>query len=424
MPIEQQIKIAVIGLGYVGLPLAVSFSNKFEVTAFDINQTRIDELTQNFDRTGEVDGQILADRSNLKFTSLEVNLSESNVYIVTVPTPVDKFNAPNLGPLCEATRLIGYHLKPGDFVVYESTVFPGATEEVCVPILEKISGLKLNQNFYVGYSPERINPGDKKNTLQSITKITSGSNEWSANYINDLYKEIVDKTHLAPSISVAEAAKVIENTQRDVNIGLINELSMLFNTLGIDTTQVLDAAATKWNFLRFTPGLVGGHCIGVDPYYLTHKAAEVGHHTEIVLAGRRINDNMSFHIVNNLIAKMVKAELLNKNTRILILGTTFKENCPDVRNTKVVDIITKLKNMDLQCDVVDPVADRDTLLSEYGIELTNDTHHSGYDAVILAVPHSDFLIRGAKNLKKYLKPNGLFFDLKSVFPIEESDWRL
>ncbi len=417
-------KISIIGLGYVGLPLAIEFSKHCQVIGFDLNENRIEELKQGYDRTNEVDKKDLNSETKILFTSDPESLNEANVYIVTVPTPIDDFNVPNLEPLKSASKLIGSYLDTGDTVIYESTVYPGVTEEVCIPILEAISSLSLNQGFTVGYSPERINPGDKEKTLKNITKITSGSNKESADYIDDLYNLIVDSTHPAPSIKVAEAAKVIENTQRDINIGLINELAVLFHKIGIDTQDVLDAASSKWNFLRFNPGLVGGHCIGVDPFYLTYKAAQLGHHTELILAGRRINDNMADFVVDELIKNMITKRLVNDGTKVLVLGVTFKENCPDVRNTKVINIIKRLEKLSITCDVHDPIADAQSLEREYGVIVEAKPKKKEYDAVLLAVPHTIMIKNGPNSIKGYLKNGGTFFDLKSVFDIEESDWRL
>jgi UDP-N-acetyl-D-galactosamine dehydrogenase len=417
-------KISIIGLGYVGLPLAMEFEKHFPVIGFDLNQNRIMELEEGFDRTNEVNAKDLNSTSNLKLTSDPELLSDANVYIVTVPTPIDDFNVPDLEPLKSASKLIGKYMGVGDTVIYESTVFPGVTEDICVPILESISSLSLNKDFTVGYSPERINPGDKEKTLKNITKITSGSNKESAAYIDQLYNLIVEKTHPAPSIRVAEAAKVIENTQRDINIGLINELAILFHKSGIDTQDVLDAASSKWNFLKFSPGLVGGHCIGVDPFYLTYKAAQLGHHTELILAGRRINDSMADFVVDELMDIMISKGLINNKTKILILGVTFKENCPDVRNTKAINIIQRLKNMKITCDAYDPVADKETFEREYGINLLSSPENNNYDAVLLAVPHSKLIERGSNGIKEYLRKGGAFLDLKSIFNKEESDWRL
>ncbi len=417
-------KISIIGLGYVGLPLAVEFAKHYEVIGFDLNKKRIDELKKGFDRTNEVDNKDLKSNSKILFTSEPENLSDAKVYIVTVPTPIDEFNVPDLDPLKSASKIIGQHISLQDTVIYESTVYPGVTEEICIPILESESSLILNKDFSVGYSPERINPGDKEKNLKNITKITSGSNNDCALFVDELYNLIVDQTHPAPSIKVAEAAKVIENTQRDINIGLINELAVLFHKIGIDTQAVLDAASSKWNFLKFSPGLVGGHCIGVDPFYLTYKAAQLGHQPELILAGRRINDNMADFVFDELMKNMITKGLVNKKSKVLILGVTFKENCPDVRNTKVINIVNRLKKISINCDVHDPIADKESLEREYKIMTNPEPKYHDYDAVILAVPHTLFIENGSKKLKKFLKSGGTFFDLKSAFDIKESDWRL
>jgi UDP-N-acetyl-D-galactosamine dehydrogenase len=417
-------KIAIIGLGYVGLPLAIEFAKHFQVIGFDLDTTRIKELKQNYDRTNELSKDDLKAAMNIHYTSDSKNLKKANVYIITVPTPIDEFNAPNLDPLRSASYLVGKYLSHNNVVIYESTVFPGATEEVCVPILENTSSLLLNKDFKVGYSPERINPGDKEKTLKNITKVTSGSDNKSAEFIDSLYKLVVDNTHLAPSIKVAEAAKVIENTQRDINIGLINELAILFHKAGIDTKDVLDAASTKWNFLRFSPGLVGGHCIGVDPFYLTHKAAQLGHHAELILAGRRINDNMSDFVANELLKHLIEKNMVNNKTNVLILGVTFKENCPDVRNTKVIGIVKRLRKLSIKCDIHDPEADQESLKKSYNISLISKPRMKNYNAVLLCVPHVQLLKKGLDGIKCYLKEGGVFFDLKSVFEKKDSDWRL
>lgn len=422
--INHNKKITIIGLGYVGLPLAIEFAKHLPVIGFDLNQARIEELRDGYDRTNEIEQKDLNSAANICFTYDSKLIADANIYIVTVPTPIDEFNVPNLEPLRSASRLIGKYLSEGDTVIYESTVFPGVTEDICVPILESVSSLSLNKDFTVGYSPERINPGDKEKTLKNITKITSGSNKISSDFIDTLYNLIVDNTHPAPSIKVAEAAKVIENTQRDINIGLINELAVLFHKTGIDTQAVLDAASSKWNFLRFSPGLVGGHCIGVDPFYLTYKAAQLGYHTELILAGRRINDGMSDFVVDELIKNMIKKSLIHSKTKVLVLGVTFKENCPDVRNTKVINIVNRLNKLSINCDVHDPEADSESLTREYDVEVLTNPHKNDYDAVLLAVPHDSLLNLGINGIKDYLKDGGIFFDLKSVFDKEESDWRL
>ena len=418
-------KIAVIGLGYVGLPLAVAFSKKYSVTGYDINKSRIKDLTNGTDSTLEVSNNELKSAKNLFFTSDINNLKDANVYIVTVPTPIDKHNRPNLKPLIKASELIGKILKQNDVVIYESTVYPGATEEVCVPVLENFSGYLLNKNFFVGYSPERINPGDKEHKISDILKITSGSNTQIAEYIDNLYDSIISAgTFKASSIKVAEAAKVIENTQRDVNIALINELSILFNKLDIDTSEVLEAAGTKWNFLPFRPGLVGGHCIGVDPYYLTHKAQSVGHHPEIILAGRRINDGMSEYIVSQLVKEMLKKGIHVHGSEVLIMGLTFKENCPDLRNTKVADIVKNLIEYKINVDVVDPWCSNEESISEYNIEVKKEGIKGKYDAIVLAVNHKDFALMGSNAIHALGKKTHIIYDLKYVLDKSDSDIRL
>jgi len=388
----SQTKIGIIGLGYVGLPLAVEFGKKYQVIGFDINQTRITELKRNFDRTLETSAEELGSAEMLQFTSLDSELSNCDVLIVTVPTPVDKYNRPDLTPLLRASETIGKNLKHGAIVVYESTVYPGCTEEDCVPVLEKFSGLKFNEGFYCGYSPERINPGDKEHRLPSIKKIVSGSTPDIANILYELYSSIITAgIHLAPSIKVAEAAKVIENAQRDINIAFVNELSKIFSTMGIDTKSVLEAAGTKWNFLRFSPGLVGGHCIGVDPYYLTHKAASLGIHPEIILAGRRLNDSMGQHVASRLIKLMIHKGISIAGAKVLVLGITFKENCPDIRNSKVIDIITELKSFGADVAVYDPWASNEEVKYEYGISMLESSPElQQYSGVILAVAHEAF----------------------------------
>ncbi|MTI20431.1 nucleotide sugar dehydrogenase, partial [Fulvivirga sp. RKSG066] len=381
--------IGVIGLGYVGLPLAVEFGRKYNTIGFDINKNRISELKEGIDNTKEVDSSELKSISNLSYTSNSDDIKDCQVYVITVPTPIDDFKQPDLTPLRKASELIGNVLKQGDIVIYESTVYPGCTEEVCVPILENKSGLKYNKDFYCGYSPERINPGDKEHRLPTIKKVTSGSNESVAIEIDNLYKSIITAgTHLASSIKVAEAAKVIENSQRDLNIAFVNELSLIFDRLDIDTHEVLEAAGTKWNFLPFRPGLVGGHCIGVDPYYLTHKAEGVGYNPQVILAGRRINDNMGSFIANKVIKLMTKKDNPINNSRVLVLGITFKENCPDIRNSRVIDVVRELEDFGVNVDVCDPHASSEEVHHEYGLSLTKP--NGIYNAIILAVSHSDF----------------------------------
>ena len=421
----DDLKIAVIGLGYVGLPLAVEFGKKVNTLGFDINEARINELKSGQDHTLEVSPEELAQAKYLQFSAILDELVASNFYIVTVPTPIDEYNQPDLTPLIKASTSIGKVLKKDDIVVYESTVYPGATEEVCVPILEEVSGLVFNKGFFVGYSPERINPGDKEHRVNNILKITSGSTKPIADYIDDVYRLIIDAgTHKASSIKVAEAAKVIENTQRDVNIALINELALIFNKMGIDTEDVLKAAGTKWNFLPFRPGLVGGHCIGVDPYYLTYKAQAIGYHPEIILAGRRLNDNMASYVATNLVKAMIQKDIKIKDANILILGLTFKENCPDIRNTKVVDIVKELKDYEANVDVYDPWINVTESQHEYGITPVQSVKADTYDAVILAVAHNQFKEMGVTEIRALGKTNHVLYDLKYVLETTESDLRL
>jgi UDP-N-acetyl-D-galactosamine dehydrogenase len=418
-------KIAIIGLGYVGLPLAVEFGRKFDVVGFDINKKRISELTLGDDFTLETTKEQILSSKGLVFSSEIETLSTCNFYIITVPTPVDKNNKPDLTPLIKASETVGRVLKKGDIVVYESTVYPGCTEEDCVPVLEKSSGLIFNQDFYCGYSPERINPGDKEHTVTKILKITSGSTSEIAETIDQVYKTIiVAGTFKAASIKVAEAAKVIENSQRDINIAFVNELAKIFNKLGIDTNDVLEAAGTKWNFLKFKPGLVGGHCIGVDPYYLAQKAQEVGYHPEIILAGRRVNDGMGAYVAHEVIKLMVKKSIPVKSSNVLVLGFTFKENCPDVRNTKVVDIISELNDYQLKVDIFDPWASPEEVMHEYNVNTFKEyssISKNKYDTIILAVSHKEFL---ALNFKDLLKENSVLYDIKSIIPITQIDARL
>ncbi len=421
----NNVKIAVIGLGYVGLPLAVEFGKKVNTLGFDINEARINELKSGQDHTLEVSSEELAQAKQLQFTASLEELAVSNFYIVTVPTPIDEYNQPDLTPLIKASTSIGKVLKKDDIVVYESTVYPGATEEVCVPILEEVSGLVFNKDFFVGYSPERINPGDKEHRVNNILKITSGSTQPIADYIDDVYRLIIDAgTHKASSIKVAEAAKVIENTQRDVNIALINELALIFNKMGIDTEDVLKAAGTKWNFLPFRPGLVGGHCIGVDPYYLTYKAQAIGYHPEIILAGRRLNDNMASYVATNLVKAMIQKDIKIKDANILILGLTFKENCPDIRNTKVVDIVKELKDYEANVDVYDPWINVTESQHEYGITPVSELVEQKYDAIVLAVAHHQFKELGADNIRKLGKKDVVIYDLKYVLDKQNVDIRL
>ncbi len=417
--------IGVIGLGYVGLPLAVAFGNRFPTVGFDINAHRIAELESGRDSSLEVSREELASVRDLSYTSDAATLSRCNVYIVTVPTPIDSHKRPDLTPLVSASKTVGALLKAGDIVVFESTVYPGCSEEVCVPIMEEVSGLAFNRDFYVGYSPERINPGDKQNRLTTIVKVTSGSTPEAADFIDALYGEIIEAgTHKASSIRVAEAAKVIENTQRDVNIALINELALIFNRLGIDTVEVLEAAGSKWNFLPFRPGLVGGHCIGVDPYYLTHKAAEIGYHPEVILAGRRINDGMGAYVAEQVIKLMTRARIQVVDARILILGLTFKENCPDLRNTRVVDIVDELQGYHARIDIHDPWADPEEARHEYGLQLVSQPERGAYDAVILAVAHEQFCDMGIEGIRALCRPNAILYDVKSILPAQAVDGRL
>ncbi|MDB9907966.1 Vi polysaccharide biosynthesis UDP-N-acetylglucosamine C-6 dehydrogenase TviB [Gammaproteobacteria bacterium] len=421
----QSTKIGVIGLGYVGLPLAIEFSYKFPVIGFDININRIADLSNGLDSTNEVDTANLKKANNIVFTSDMNALKDCNFYIVTVPTPINKNKRPDLGPLIKASNLIASFLKKGDVVVYESTVYPGATEEDCVPILEKISGLSLNKDFYAGYSPERINPGDKTHRLPDIQKVTSGSNKQSADFIDQVYKKIIlAGTHKAESIKVAEAAKVIENTQRDLNIALINELAIIFNLMEIDTESVLRAAETKWNFLPFRPGLVGGHCIGVDPYYLTHKAESLGYNPEIILAGRRLNDGMASFVSSQLIKLLAQKNIKINSSKILILGLSFKEDCPDIRNTKVTDIIEELLEYNCKVNVYDPWVNKLEAKKEYGIDLLNKIGTNEYDAIIIAVSHKEFKKMGIKKIRAFGKSKHVVYDLKYLFKAAEVDKRL
>ncbi|MBB5215249.1 Vi polysaccharide biosynthesis UDP-N-acetylglucosamine C-6 dehydrogenase TviB [Parapusillimonas granuli] len=421
----QDVKLAVVGLGYVGLPLAVEFGKKRPVLGFDINMRRVAELKEGRDHTLEVDPGELARATHLEFTHEAEHLARANVFIVTVPTPIDQYKQPDLTPLIRASETIGKVLKRGDIVIYESTVYPGATEEVCVPVLESISGLRFNEDFFAGYSPERINPGDKAHRVSTIKKVTSGSTPEVAGLIDELYGEIiVAGTHKAPSIRVAEAAKVIENTQRDVNIALINELALIFNKLGIDTQAVLEAAGTKWNFLPFRPGLVGGHCIGVDPYYLTHKAQSIGYHPEIILAGRRLNDSMGGYVVSQLVKAMTKRSIQVQGSRVLVMGLTFKENCPDLRNTRVVDIVRELGEYNIEVDVHDPWVDPEEAVREYGITPVANPAQGAYDGIIIAVAHHQFAAMGVGAIRALGKPEHVLYDLKYVLAAQEADIRL
>ncbi len=419
-------RIAIIGLGYVGLPLAVEFGKQFSTLGFDVNAQRIDELRNGQDRTLEITAEEMAQATRLQFSTDAAALAGCSVFIVTVPTPIDKANRPDLTPLIKASETVGKVLKNGDIVIYESTVYPGATEEVCVPVLEKFSGKKFNVDFFCGYSPERINPGDKEHRLPNIKKVTSGSTPEVAEAIDQLYKTIITAgTHKASSIKVAEAAKVIENTQRDVNIALMNELSLIFHKLGIDTLEVLQAAGTKWNFLPFRPGLVGGHCIGVDPYYLTHKAQEVGYHSEVILAGRRINDSMASHVADEVIKLMLRKNLPVLGSKVLVLGLTFKENCPDLRNTKVVDMVRALQGYNVLVDIYDPWIDVIEAEHEYGLSFLRELPQPGqYAAVVLAVGHHQFVALGEEGIKALGQSGAVLFDVKSILPLGAADGRL
>lgn len=421
----EQLKIAIIGLGYVGLPLAVEFGKHKPTIGFDINENRILELKNGHDHTLEVSSDELKHVRQLSYTANIQDLQNSNFFIVTVPTPIDDFKQPDLTPLIKASQSIAKVLKKGDIVVYESTVYPGATEEVCIPELEKYSGLIFNQDFFVGYSPERINPGDKQRRVTNILKITSGSTPEVTDYVDQVYNLIIEVgTHKAPTIKVAEAAKVIENTQRDVNIALINELALIFNKMGIDTEDVLKAAGTKWNFLNFRPGLVGGHCIGVDPYYLTHKAESIGLHPEIILAARRLNDRMGEYVATQLIKEMVKQRIQVVGARILILGLSFKENCPDIRNTKIVDMVKALKEYDLDLDIYDPWVDSAEVEGEYGLAPVTELKQDHYDAIVIAVAHDQFKAMSSQELIALGKEKHVLYDLKYVLDKEQSDIRL
>jgi UDP-N-acetyl-D-galactosamine dehydrogenase len=425
MNIPASTVVAVVGLGYVGLPLAVEFGKKYPTIGYDINQRRINELKQGVDTTLEIDTPDLAAASRLTFTTRPQELVRASVYIVTVPTPIDRHKQPDLTPIQKASETIGNVLKRGDVVIYESTVYPGATEEFAVPVLESASGLKFNTDFTVGYSPERINPGDRSHRLTTIMKVTSGSTPEAADFVDALYASIIPAgTHKASSVKVAEAAKVIENTQRDVNIALMNEFAIIFKKIGIDTEEVLQAAGTKWNFLGFRPGLVGGHCIGVDPYYLTHKAAALGYHPQVILAGRRINDNMGGYVVGKLIKRMLKSKIPVMDASILVMGLSFKENCPDLRNTKVADILAELKSYSADIDVYDPWVIPEDALHEYGVTPVNQPVPGKYDAIILAVAHDEFRTVGAEKLRSFGKPVHVLFDLKYMLRKDESDMRL
>lgn len=422
---DKNLNIAIIGLGYVGLPLAVEFGKKIPTLGFDINQARVNELLNGIDSTLETSKEELAEAKMLKFTTDAALLASSNIYIVTVPTPIDESKNPDLSPVKSATSLIARYLKKDDIVIYESTVYPGATEEVCVPILEKISGLMFNQDFFCGYSPERINPGDKERRLTNILKITSGSTPEIATIVDDLYKSIITAgTHKASSIKVAEAAKVIENTQRDINIALVNELALIFNRVGIDTQEVLEAAGTKWNFLPFRPGLVGGHCIGVDPYYLTHKAEALGYHPQLISAARRINNNMGLFVVSEVVKLMAIKGINIVNSKVLMLGLTFKENCPDLRNTRVVEMVNELMTYQANVDIYDPWVNKEEARHEYGLEMIDEPAVESYDAIIIAVSHDQFKEMGAQGIRALGKDNHVIYDIKYLLPSGQVDGRL
>ena len=418
-------KIGIIGLGYVGLPLAVEFGKKGATIGFDINSKRVNELRSGCDSTQECTREELAEAQFLRYTSDLNELAECNVYVITVPTPIDEHKQPDLTPLIKASEALGTIVSKGDVIIYESTVYPGATEEDCIPVVEKVSGLKFNVDFFAGYSPERINPGDKEHRVTNILKVTSGSTPDVAEFVDQLYKSIITAgTHKASSIKVAEAAKVIENTQRDVNIALINELSIIFNKLDIDTLEVLEAAGTKWNFLPFRPGLVGGHCIGVDPYYLTHKAQAVGYHPEMILAGRRLNDGMAEYTVSQLVKMMLKKRIHVDSANVLVMGLTFKENCPDLRNTKVVDIVNELFEYNINVDIMDPWCSEEEAQKEYGLSLCYEQKENYYDAIILAVSHDEFKAMGADKIKSLGKKESVLYDLKYVLDKQHVDMRL
>jgi len=417
--------IALVGLGYVGLPLAVEFGKHYDTIGFDINAARVADLEAGRDSTLEVSRDELASATRLRFTADLEAIRGCHVYIVTVPTPIDSARRPDLTPLVKASESLGKVLKRGDIVVYESTVYPGCTEEVCIPILERVSGLKFNEDFHAGYSPERINPGDKQHRVTTIKKVTSGSTPEVADFVDRLYGSIITAgTHKASCIKVAEAAKVIENTQRDLNIALVNDLAILFNKLGIDTLEVLEAAGTKWNFLPFRPGLVGGHCISVDPYYLTHKAQEVGHHPDVILAGRRTNDGMGAYVANEVIRLMVRKGINPVNARVLVLGLAFKENCPDLRNTRVVDIVESLGGYNAEVDVYDPLVNMDEARNEYAISPIGKPSQGSYDAVVIAVAHAEFIAMGAEEIRSYGKSNAVIYDVKGIFARSMVDARL
>lgn len=421
----DNVSIGIVGLGYVGLPLAVEFGKQYETIGFDLNSSRIAELKSGHDNTLEVEPEILAQAKKLSYTSKLKDIAECHVYIVTVPTPIDDYNSPDLTPLLAASKAIGSVLEKGDIVIYESTVFPGATEEECIPVLEAESGLTFNTDFFAGYSPERINPGDKEHRVANILKVTSGSTPEIADYVDKLYRSVITAgTHKASSIKVAEASKVIENTQRDLNIALVNELALIFNKLGIDTMDVLEAAGTKWNFLPFRPGLVGGHCISVDPYYLTQKAESIGYHPDIILAGRRINDGMGVYVAGQVIRLMTQKRIHVVDSKILILGLAFKENCPDLRNTRVIDIVRELKKHNAQVDVFDPWVNPDEAQEEYGLKPVLKPEKNTYNAIIITVAHDEFKEMGAKAIHAYGKAEHIIYDVKHILPKDQVDGRL
>ncbi len=425
LPSLDAVRIAVIGLGYVGLPLAVEFGKMRTVVGFDIQDDRISQLVNGHDRTLEVSREELLAATGLSFSTDVEDISSCNIYIVTVPTPIDQYNRPDLSPLIKASKTVGGVLKSGDTVIYESTVYPGATEEECVPVLERSSNLTFNRDFFVGYSPERINPGDKAHRLPTILKVTSGSTPQAATLVDELYRSIITAgTYLAESIRVAEAAKVIENTQRDLNIALINELAIMFAKMGIDTEAVLRAAGTKWNFLNFRPGLVGGHCIGVDPYYLTHKAQSIGYHPEIILAGRRLNDGMGKYVASQMVKAMLARDILISQSRVLVMGLTFKENCPDLRNTRVIDVVREMEDYGIKVDIYDPLSSAEEAEVEYNIAPISGPIDNAYDGIIIAVAHDEFRNMGADSIRKLCKQNGIIYDLKYILDASQSDIRL
>ncbi len=425
LPARDDIRIGVIGLGYVGLPLAVAFGRRHATLGFDIDAARIAALQTGHDHTRELSTEALDAADRLTYTADSAALAGCNVFIVTVPTPVDAYKRPDLSALDSASRAVGAALQAGNVVIYESTVYPGATEEVCVPIVEQVSGLVYRKDFHVGYSPERINPGDKQHRLENTLKVTAGSSDEAAAFVDALYRDIIDAgTHRVSSIRVAEAAKVIENTQRDVNIALVNELALIFDRLGIDTHEVLEAAGTKWNFLPFRPGLVGGHCIGVDPYYLTHKAQEIGYHPEVILAGRRINDSMGLHVAQRVIKLMQQRDIQTAGARVLVLGLAFKEDCPDLRNTRVIDVIRELRSYNVDVDVHDPWVAPAYAKAEYALDVVAEPAQGTYDAVVLAVAHAQFRTLGAAGLRAFGKPGAVLFDVKAMLPTGEADARL